>query len=172
MEPHTVTRSIDLDVATDDVWHLLADAERWPAWLGTAEGVDVRPGGAGTVLEPDGTRRRLVMERVDEGQRLAWRWWPESSGDGGAVRASPVSTVELVVVPAGAGGSRLTVTESFPAGVAFASVESSARAAPGGRRGERAEAAIIMSPAWGWDLRLMHLGVLVLLASTAAHLVR
>ncbi len=152
MEPRTVTRSIHLDVSADDLWDALADADHWPAWLGIADGMNVRPGGAGSVVEADGTRRRLVVDRVDHGERLVWRWWPEDDGAGGGGGPSQGSTVELVVAPvAGGGGSRLTVTERL-----------SASAGPGSQE----------SAAWGWDVRLVHLAVLLLLLSAAAHLAR
>lgn len=152
MEPCTVIRSIDLDVSADDLWHTLVEVDRWPAWLGRAEGVEARPGGEGSVVEADGNRRRMVVERVDEGERLVWRWWPADGAAIGGVDGSPQgSTVEVVVTPVGDRGSRLTVTETM---------SSSA--------GPAAEA----TAAWGWDVRLMHLAVLALLLSAAVHLAR
>lgn len=97
----TVTRSVDLDADRDEVWRALTDDDERSAWFGGDTCIDVRPGGTGRVVEPDGTRRRVEVGRVEPGQRLAWRWWPD---DG------PASDVEFVIEPVGP-LTRLTVTE-------------------------------------------------------------
>jgi len=97
-----VTRSVDLDATVDEVWTALTDDVERSAWLGGDSRIDVRPGGRGQVVEPDGSVRRVEVGDVDPGRRLGWRWSP---GTGGAT-----SDVEFVVEPLPR-GARLTVTE-------------------------------------------------------------
>lgn len=97
-----VTRSVELDGDTDEVWRLLTDDDERSTWFGGESEIDVRPGGQGHVVDPDGTCRMVEVDRVDSGRRLGWRWWPEAGG------APP--EVEFVIEPARQ-MTRLTVTE-------------------------------------------------------------
>ena len=98
MLPIRVTRDVVLTVGTAVAWELLTDPDDLAAWLG-AIGPD------GELAEPDGTRRHLVVDHVDEGHRIGFVWW----GDDGVA-----SRVELRVDEHGA-GSKVTVTETFVA---------------------------------------------------------
>ncbi|MEY2569958.1 MAG: hypothetical protein QOE63_308 [Acidimicrobiaceae bacterium] len=122
-----VTRDVVLTVDTAVAWELLTDPDDLAAWLG-ALGPD------GTLAELDGTRRRLVVDHVDEGRSIGFVWW----GDDGAA-----SRVELQV-DEHADGSKVTVTETV---VAQASVGASGRG--GGTR------RLALGPAW--DGRLLDL---------------
>ena len=62
------------------------------------------PGEAGRVVDHDGTVRHLVIDTVDAGQRIGWRWWTEE--DPGAV-----SHVEITLVPSDGGTSVRVVEE-------------------------------------------------------------
>jgi uncharacterized protein YndB with AHSA1/START domain len=104
MHEARITRTVELDATTEDVWRALTEPELLGEWLGSAVELDVRPGGSGVIVEPDGAVRRARVDEVDPARRLALRWWPE---DG----AGPASTVELDLEPAGS-GTRLVVTET------------------------------------------------------------
>ncbi|HSK91156.1 MAG TPA: SRPBCC domain-containing protein [Euzebyales bacterium] len=100
-QPH-ITRTVDLDATVDEVWTALTDDRERAAWFGGAGRIDIRPGGTGKVVEPDGSVHRVRVGTVEPGRRLGWRWSPV----GGGAEAD----VEFVVeeLPRGA---RLTVTE-------------------------------------------------------------
>lgn len=97
-----VTRTVDLDATVDEVWAALTDDVERSAWFGGDSRIDIRPGGQGEVVEPDGSIRRVEVGHVVPGRRLGWRW---SHGTGGMA-----SDVEFVVEPL-TRGARLTVTE-------------------------------------------------------------
>ena len=136
-----IQRSVDLPAEPDRAWGLLVDPDEQEAWLGREVDLLARPGHAGSVIDHDGTHRRLVVEEVEEGRRIAWTWWP-SDGDGAASR------VEITLEPLEE-GTRVTVVEQpHPAGPQ-ARVQASAGPAAG-----------------SWSLRLFHLELLVALAAT------
>jgi len=114
----TVTRELDLPIGAEELWHLVADGERWADWMVETSEVDVVDGGRGTVVDDDGTTRAVRVERVDPGREVRFTWWPADGPD-------LCSTVSLVVVPQ-VHGSRLRITE----------VKASARSAISGRRWE------------------------------------
>ena len=97
-----VTRSVDLDATVDEVWTALTDDAERSAWFGGDTRIDVRPGGSGEVVEPDGSLHRVRVGVVEPYRRLGWR----SSPVGGGM----VSDVEFTVEPTPR-GARLTVTE-------------------------------------------------------------
>jgi uncharacterized protein YndB with AHSA1/START domain len=106
----TIERDVELDASPDDVWDTVCRPETWLADEGA---VDIRPGGRG-VLTDDGVVRRVVVETVDEGHRLVYRWWRDDERD--------ASRVEITVLP-GRGPTRLVVRETRLAGApAVASV--------------------------------------------------
>ena len=90
-------------------------------------------------MEHDGTDRALVVEEVDEGRRLSWRWWIE--GDDPDQTAS---RVEITLVPT-LDGTLVRVVEQ-PLRTATAS-------APRASAGE------------AWSHRLLHLEALLLVAA-------
>ena len=132
----SVTRSLELEAAVDDVWEAVSTPALLGGWLEGEVEVDVRPGGEGTLVEPDGAVRRMLVDEVEPGRRLALRWWPD---DG----SSPASTVELDLHPV-PGGTRLVVTETLLA-----------------RRPLTAQASVAAASA-RWDLRLLLLGCCLL----------
>jgi uncharacterized protein YndB with AHSA1/START domain len=99
----TVERQVELDASPDDVWDAVCAPE---TWLADAGSIDVRPGGDG-VLVDDGVARRVVVETVEAGRRLVYRWWRDDEGE--------TSRVEITVVPGG-GPTRLVVRETRLAG--------------------------------------------------------
>jgi uncharacterized protein YndB with AHSA1/START domain len=97
-----VIRTVDLPATVDEVWTALTDDDERAAWFGGEGRIDVRPGGSGEIVEPDGSVHRVEVDTVDPGRRLGWRWSPVAGG--------VVSDVEFVVEPLVV-GTRLTVTE-------------------------------------------------------------
>jgi uncharacterized protein YndB with AHSA1/START domain len=97
-----VTRTVELPATVDEVWTALTDDDERAAWFGGEGRIDIRPGGSGEIVEPDGSVHRVEVDTVDPGRRLGWRWSLLAGG--------VVSDVEFVVEPLRE-GTRLTVTE-------------------------------------------------------------
>lgn len=133
----TVERTVTLPTDLEDAWALITRPEDLASWLGDEVQLDPTPGAAGRVVERDGTDRALVVERVEEGRRLSWRWWPEAGPEGAASR------VEITLTPTEA-GTVVRVVEA-PAG----------------------PTAPVASAATGeaWSHRLLHLEAHLLLAA-------
>jgi len=101
-----VIREVELEAPLADVWELLTDDDELSAWLGDAATFDPQPGGAGT-FEEDGRLRRAVVEEVDTGRRLAFRWWLDGDEESASRVAFTLTETD--------DGTRLTVTETFEA---------------------------------------------------------
>jgi uncharacterized protein YndB with AHSA1/START domain len=84
-----VTRSVEVEADTGDVWSTLSDPELRALWLD----------------DDDARSRELRLDEVDDGRRLVWTWWRPDDEPG-------ASTVEIVLAPT-AGGTRVTVTETL-----------------------------------------------------------
>jgi uncharacterized protein YndB with AHSA1/START domain len=84
-----VTRSVEVEADTGDVWSTVSDPELRALWLD----------------DDDAGSRELRLDEVDDGRRLVWTWWRPDDEPG-------ASTVEIVVAPT-AGGTRVTVTETL-----------------------------------------------------------
>jgi uncharacterized protein YndB with AHSA1/START domain len=84
-----VTRSVEVEADTEDVWATLSDPALRALWLD----------------DDDARSRELRLDEVDDGRRLVWTWW--RPGDEPAA-----STVEVVLAPT-LGGTRVTVTETL-----------------------------------------------------------
>lgn len=135
----TVERTVTLPTDVEAAWDLLTDPAELAAWLGDDVVLHPVPGASGRVLERDGTERSLVVDEVDEGRLLSWRWWVD--GDDPDQAASRVA-ITLSPTP---DGTLVRVTEQLPPTTRVAV----ARAAAG-------EA---------WSHRLLHLESLLLLAA-------
>jgi uncharacterized protein YndB with AHSA1/START domain len=98
-----VERTVVLDATPEDVWRAVTDEAELAEWFGGEVTLDPEPGGRGRFDEPGAPTRHAVVEEVDEGRRLVWRWWP----DGGAPATRVALTVDAVP-----GGTRLTVVEA------------------------------------------------------------
>jgi uncharacterized protein YndB with AHSA1/START domain len=136
-----VERQVFLPTDREEAWGLLTRPEDLAGWLGDSVTLDPTPGSRGEVIERDGTRRRLVVEEVDTGRRLSWRWWTD--GDGPDAQ----SRVEIDLVPTD-DGTLVRVVE---------------RAVPGPARPTGGQAMARSGEAWSH--RLLHLEALLLLAA-------
>jgi uncharacterized protein YndB with AHSA1/START domain len=73
-EMGAVRRETLLDAPRDEVWPLVADPEGLETWLADDVDLDaVEPGAQGTVTE-DGVERRVTIEEVEAGRRVALSW--------------------------------------------------------------------------------------------------
>lgn len=102
--PFDVVREIELDAPADEVWRVVSEAAELATWLGDEVALDVTPGARGRVVD-GGVTRTVVVDDVEPGRRVSFRWWEEGDGDGG------VSEVVITVVP-GDGPTRLVVRET------------------------------------------------------------
>jgi len=134
-----VERHVTLPADLDEAWDLLTRPDDLDGWLGVDVQLDPTPGAAGVVVDHDGTVRRLTVDEVDLGRRLAWRWWED--GDEQAA-----SRVEITLTP-DAGGTRVTVIEVPLPGAPVATLSAQA------------------SSSAAWSHRLLHLEALLLLAA-------
>jgi uncharacterized protein YndB with AHSA1/START domain len=98
-----VTRSMESDLAPEELWELVAG--EWASWMVDEADVAVEPGATGTVVD-DGIERVVRIDRVEPSERVAFTWWPASD-------PANASSVDLVVLPR-RHGSALHVTERFP----------------------------------------------------------
>jgi uncharacterized protein YndB with AHSA1/START domain len=127
-----VTRSVEVEAGTDEVWSALSDPELRALWLD----------------DDDARARDLRLDEVDDGRRLVWTWWRPDDEPG-------ASTVEFVVAPT-TGGTRVTVTETLASG-ALGVARASARSGPATlRTGDRWTYRLL-----GLELLLVAAGVLV-----------
>ncbi len=131
-----IERQVTLPTDLEGAWALLTRPDDVAAWLGAEVVLPPAPGAVGSVVDHDGTVRHLVVEEVEPGRRLAWRWWRD--GDD----ADRASHVEITLAPAQHGTS-VRVVEALPTAAPTAQA----------RAGE------------AWSHRLLHLEALLLVAA-------
>ena len=132
----TVERHVTLPAGLDETWGLLTDPDDLAAWLGREVALEPRPGAVGTVVDHDGTHRHLVVDEVEAGRRLTWRWWTDGDTEG--------SRVEITLLPVEEGTEVRVVEELLPSPSAV-------------------QARAVASEAWSH--RLLHLEALLLVAA-------
>lgn len=99
----SLTRHID--AATDVVYSYLVEPDRLSRWLGASCSLDPRPGGAFSMLSPNGMTARGVVVEAVQGRKLSFTWGFDGHDD-----LPPGSTlVEIELTPDG-DGTRLTLT--------------------------------------------------------------
>jgi uncharacterized protein YndB with AHSA1/START domain len=114
-EPEVVERRVRLPAPPEEVWAEVADPGRLSAWFGARVELDLRPGGPARFRWPDGTERGGLIEDVEPGRLLAFRWAPfERLADGTPVRR-PAGRVEVTLEPAPEGQTDLVVRETVSA---------------------------------------------------------
>lgn len=138
----SVERHVTLPTDLDEAWGLLTRPEDLAAWLGDEVALDPTPGAAGQVVERDGTHRNLVVDQVDVGRRLSWRWWTSSG------TSRETSRVEITLTPTD-GGTLVRVVEQLVEPTVEAPLRASVRAGAGD----------------AWSHRLLHLEALLLVAA-------
>lgn len=110
-----IERHVTLPAGLEDAWELLTDPDDLAAWLGREVDLDPTPGAVGSVVDHDGTRRALVVDEVEPGRRLAWRWWTDGIDE--------PSRVEITLAPSEHGTVVRVVEERLPAPVAGLAAE-------------------------------------------------
>lgn len=138
-----VERHVTLPTDLDEAWDLLTRPEDLAGWLGAEVDLDPTPGSRGLVVDHDGTRRHLEVERVEAGRRLAWRWWMDDD-------EAAATEVEITLAP-DPDGTLVRVVERplTPAAAAAPSASASATA----------------TASSAWSHRLLHLEALLLVAA-------
>jgi uncharacterized protein YndB with AHSA1/START domain len=102
-----IVREVELSAPVDAVWAVLTDPDELAEWLGGEVDLELEPGAAGRVTDPDGTVRQVLVTDVEPGRRLGWHWWSDDD---------ELSSVELVLEPLDDDRSRIRVTETITAG--------------------------------------------------------
>jgi hypothetical protein len=98
-----VRRTIDLDIAADELWALVATRDGWRSWLVDDAAVTIAPGGRGTTVE-NGRRREVVIGTVVDEEEIGFTWWDEHDPSG-------ASRVRITIGAGPEGQRRLTVVE-------------------------------------------------------------
>jgi uncharacterized protein YndB with AHSA1/START domain len=129
---HRVTRAVEVDASTDEVWSAISDPELRALWLD----------------DDDARSRELRLDEVDDGRRLVWTWWrPDNE--------PRASRVEIELAPT-VGGTRVVITET-PASASVGHANAAVRAAPATlRAGDRWTYRLL-----GLELLFVAAGVLV-----------
>ncbi len=99
-----VTRELVLPAPPEEVWEELTDPERLEEWFANEVELEVEEGGEGHFRWENGEERHAVVEEVEEGRRLGYRWTDE---DGNETHVD--FTIEEVD-----DGTRVVVTETAP----------------------------------------------------------
>lgn len=79
-------------------------------WFGAEVVLVARTGARATFRWADGRERGAIVEEVEPGRRLSFRWMPFARGPGGDVQVVGSGRVELLLERSGP-GSILTVVE-------------------------------------------------------------
>jgi uncharacterized protein YndB with AHSA1/START domain len=98
------TRAVTLPGDTDSVWRAITEPDAVEGWFGARVEWDLRPGGRARFGfgSSGGEVREGVVDDVQPGRSLRFRWWPASGGQ--------VSEIAYEL-EAGEDGTLLTVTE-------------------------------------------------------------
>jgi uncharacterized protein YndB with AHSA1/START domain len=97
-----VRRETVLDAPRDEVWARIASPEGLESWLADEVALEsVEPGASGTVVE-DGVERRVTIDEVEDGRRVALSWCADDGEP---------SLVELTLDDAADDATRLVVVE-------------------------------------------------------------
>lgn len=99
-----VRREIEVPASVDEVWRALTEPARLAEWFGRADGFEARAGAETIFRWGDGEARRAVVDEVDAGRLLAFRW-----ADVAEPAAESRVEIELGEIEA---GTRVTVTET------------------------------------------------------------
>ena len=125
MDATTETTSIEREIAIaasrETVWEFLVDPDKAILWMGERATFDLRAGGAWTVDVIPGHTASGEFVELDPPERLVYTWGWEASG-GQENRVPPgSSTIEIELVPAGAGTTLRFTHRDLPGAEAAAS---------------------------------------------------
>lgn len=104
-----VTRDVVIPAPRGEVWRAMTSLELLSAWLGEVFELEPRVGGAVIVRQPDGSLRRGLVERVEPGRELVFRW-RRILGAGPSLEVGEPTRVAFSLEDDHR-GTRLTVTE-------------------------------------------------------------
>ena len=143
-EHDVVEREVLLPLEQEEAWHAACEPDGLREWLAPEIELDLRPGGEGVIRWEDGGEREVLVEEVDPGERIAFRWRSLDDADD-PVRGLP-TRVEIALEPV-EGGTLVRVVES-----GFAQLGAPVALACG------------LSSAWAWETALAHCGARALTA--------
>lgn len=103
-ETFETERTFDAD--PDTVWEAITEADRLSQWFGAEVDFTAVPGSEGTVQFDEGSTRVLLVEEVEQGERLALRW--------ASMTEAPTQVI-FEIFPDGT-GTRLVITERIMQG--------------------------------------------------------
>ena len=99
-----------IEAPAGDVWRFMVDPAALSAWFGADAWLEPEPDAAVRFRFADGSVRRGVVEDVEPGRRLSWRW-REQRGTGFGSTIGEPTTVTIELEPA-AGGTLVRITET------------------------------------------------------------
>ena len=105
--PDRIERTVEIARPPATVWAALTTAEGLGTWFGNRATIDLRPGGAATLVWDSGDTADLRVERVEEPSVFGFTWHIYGLPEGDPRR----TYVEFTLEPVGA-GTRLTVVET------------------------------------------------------------
>ena len=127
-----IEREITVPATRSEVWPAVTHSDEISAWFGAEVEIHARPGGRGTFRWPDGRTRHVIVEEVEPGRRLAFRWLPFERTAAGEIATVPSTRVEITLDEV-ADGTRVRVVEreAFPSRALRGSVGGQALALAG-----------------------------------------
>lgn len=106
-EPVTTERDLDADPA--EVWEAISEPGRLGEWLGADVDVEICEGSEGTIVFDDRAEPSVVLiETVDEGERLVFRW---------ATTVDAPTEVSIEIEPSIMGTRVRVIERMIPSGV-------------------------------------------------------
>jgi uncharacterized protein YndB with AHSA1/START domain len=99
-----------IEAPPGDVWRFMVDPAALSAWFGADAWLEPSPDGRVRFRFADGSERRGVVEEVEPGRRLTWRW-REMRGTGFGSAIGEPTTVTIELEPA-ASGTLVRITET------------------------------------------------------------
>lgn len=110
----TIEREVLIEAPADVVWRTITEPDQIARWFADKVELDLRPGGAGTLMFEDKATTRpfaapLVVVAVEPPRRFSYRW---AHPDGEAPGPRNSVLVEFTLTEEGSERTRLRVTET------------------------------------------------------------